>query len=163
VIELVGEDDAVRQQPAQRRDRGLVGNEAGGEHQRRFLAVQVGERALELDQRPVGAGDVAGTAGADAEPSGGLLHGGDDLLILAHAQIVVRAPDGNLTRIVGLVAVDGAGELAGDALQIGKHPVASLLPESVDGVFENSAIIHQPCSHLPATPRWRRCRDGVEK
>jgi hypothetical protein len=40
-----------------------------------FLAVQVGELKLELDQRMVGAGNVARAAGARAHAAGGILHG----------------------------------------------------------------------------------------
>ena len=72
VVERVGQDQAVRQQLGDRRDRRLVGDEAGREDERRFLAVQVGELGLELDQRVVGAGNVARAAGADAHACRGL-------------------------------------------------------------------------------------------
>ena len=141
VVELVGEDHAVGQQPRDGRDRRLVGNEPRGEHQRRFLAMEVGERPLELDQRPVGARDIARAAGADAELAGRLLHRGDHFGMLAHAEIVVRAPDGDLARIVGRVAKTPR-ETARNALEIGKHAVALLLPQRIDRVFEYAAIVH---------------------
>jgi hypothetical protein len=109
VIELVGQDQAVGQQPADGRDRRLVGDEAGGEDKCGLLPVQVGELELQLDQRVVGAGDVAGAAGAGAHAAGRLLHGLDDLGVLAHAEIVVGAPDGDfLGPAVG--TPDGARE-----------------------------------------------------
>ncbi len=43
-----------------------IGDPAGGEGERGGLAVQVGEFGLELHDRMVGAGDVAGAAGAGA-------------------------------------------------------------------------------------------------
>ena len=46
--------------------RGEIGDPAGGEDERRRLAVQVGELGLELDDRMVRAGNVAGAAGAGA-------------------------------------------------------------------------------------------------
>ena len=57
---------AARQHGAERRERGLVGDVARGEDQRRFLAVEVGELALEQHVAVVGAGDVARAAGAGA-------------------------------------------------------------------------------------------------
>ena len=143
VVELVGEDHAVRHQPRDGRDRRLVRNEARGEDQRRFLAVEVGERTLELDQRPVGARNVARAAGADAELAGGLLHRGDHRGMLAHAEIVVGAPDGDLARVVGRVAIEGARKPPGDALEVGKDAVALLLAKRVDGILEESAIVHE--------------------
>jgi hypothetical protein len=66
VIPGIRQDHAVRQQPGNTRDAGLVRYIARGEDQRRFFAVQVGEFALQFDQRMVGAGNVAGAAGASA-------------------------------------------------------------------------------------------------
>ena len=61
---------------------------------------QIGELGFELDQRMVRAGDVAGAAGAGADARGGLHHGADHLRVLAHAEIVVGAPDGDLALAV---------------------------------------------------------------
>ena len=80
----------------QRRQRRLVGDVGRGEQQRRFLAVQVGELALQLDVVVRGAGDVARAARAGADGVDRLVHGGDHGRVLAHAEIVVRAPDGDV-------------------------------------------------------------------
>ena len=98
VVVGVGQDQAVRDELGDGRDAGLVRDVAGGEDQRRLLAVQVGEFALERDQRMIGAGDVAGAARAGAHPGRGLDHGADHLGMLAHAEIVVGAPDHDLAR-----------------------------------------------------------------
>ena len=141
VVQLVGDDQAVGQKPRDGRDRRLVGDEAGGEDQRCFLAVQVGKFQFELDQRVVGAGNVAGAAGARAHPAGCVLERGDDVGVLAHAEIVVGAPDGDfLGAAVG--APDGAREFAGDALEIGEDAVAALCMELVDRFLEEPLIIH---------------------
>jgi hypothetical protein len=66
-----GQDHVIRQQLGDRRDAGLVGYIPQGEDQRRFLAVQAGELALQFDQRMVGAGDVARAARASAHAGGG--------------------------------------------------------------------------------------------
>ena len=62
VVELVGEDDAAGQDVAQRRERRVVGDVARREEERRFLAVQVGEFAFELDVEVRRARDVARAA-----------------------------------------------------------------------------------------------------
>ena len=53
----------------ERAEGGPVGDVAGGEEQRRRLAVQVGELALQQHVVVGGAGDVAGAAGAGAAAS----------------------------------------------------------------------------------------------
>jgi hypothetical protein len=68
--------------------------------------------------------------------------------VLAHAEIVIGAPDGDLAGVVRIVAIDGAGELPGDALEIGKNAVAFLLPQRVDGILEYPAVIHYCCTLL---------------
>ena len=45
--------------------------------------------------------------------------------------------------IVGVVAKDGPGKLPGNALEIGKDAIALLLPQGVDCVFEDTAIVHR--------------------
>ena len=66
VVPRVGENETVRHQLGERRNAGLVGDIAGREDQRRFLAVQIGKLALELDDRMIVAGDIARAAGAGA-------------------------------------------------------------------------------------------------
>ena len=125
VVPGVRQDQAIRHQLGERGNAGLVRHIAGGEDQRRFLAVQVGKLALELDHRVIVAGDVAGAAGAGAHPGRGLDHGADDLGMLAHAEIVVRAPDHDVLRPVRRMP-DGVRKTAGDALEVGKDAVAPL-------------------------------------
>ncbi len=98
VVELVRQDQAIRNQLGDGRNAGLVRDVARGEQQRGFLAVQIGQFLLQLHQRMMGAGDVAGAAGAGADARGGLDHGADHLRVLAHAEIVVGAPDHDIAR-----------------------------------------------------------------
>ena len=100
--------------------------------------MQVGELALELDQRMVGAGDVAGAAGAGAHAGRGLDHGADHLGVLAHAEVVVRAPHDDVARPFRGVP-DRARETAGQPLQIGKHPIAPLVPQTGESAPEKYA------------------------
>jgi hypothetical protein len=86
--------------------------------------VQVGELALQFDQRMVGAGNVAGAAGASAHAGGGFDHGADHLRMLAHAKVIVRAPDHDRPRAVRGIPCR-VRETTGDALEIGKYTVSS--------------------------------------
>ena len=140
VVPGIRQDQAIRHQPRQRRDAGFVGDVAGGEDQRRFLAVQIGELALKLDQRMIVAGDIAGAAGAGAHPGRGLDHGADHLGVLAHAEIVVRAPDHDVLRPVRRMP-HRMRKAPGDAFEVGKHAVAPLAMQPVERAGEIAAII----------------------
>ena len=61
VVQGVGEDQAIGQKARDRRNRREIGYPARGEGERRLFAMQVGELGLELDDRIVRAGDVAGS------------------------------------------------------------------------------------------------------
>ncbi len=74
VVLFVRQDDEARNVGAERAERRPVGDIAGGEEQRRFLAVQVGKFALEQHMVMVGAGNVAGAAGAGAALVDRLVH-----------------------------------------------------------------------------------------
>ncbi len=141
MVQFVRDDQAVRQQPRDRRDRRLVGDEAGGEDQRRFLVVQVGQFMFELDQRVRGTGDVARAAGAGAHAAGRILEGGDHVGVLAHAEVVVGAPDGDLLG-AAVGTPDGARKLAGNALEVGENAVSALRVELIDRFLEEPLIIH---------------------
>ncbi len=136
---------ATRQQLGERGQRRVVGDVGGGEQKRGFLAVQIGKLGLQLDVIVRGAGDVARTARARAHRIDGLVHGGDDGGVLAHAEVIVGAPDGDGTRA-------GAGEMlrrrerAAASLQICKNAIAPFTMNGVQGVFELASIVHQASS-----------------
>src|SRR3954466_15482781 len=90
----------------------------------------------------MGAGDVAGAAGAGADPGRGLDHGADHLGVLAHAEIVVGAPDHDVARALRGVP-DRMRKPARDALEIGENPVAPLVMQAVEGGTEKLAVIHR--------------------
>jgi hypothetical protein len=119
-------DHAVWQQLGDSRDASLVGDIPRGEDQRRFLAMQVGEFALQLDQRVAVAGDVAGATGAGAHAGGGFDHGADHLRMLAHAKVIVRAPNHDRARAVRGMPCR-VRETTGHAFEIRKHAVAPFL------------------------------------
>ena len=130
VVALVGEDHAALEQAPERAQAGLVGDEARREHERRLLAVEVGELVLELAHEHVRAGDVARPARADAvlgERARGRL---DDGRVQAHAEVVVRAPvDDDAAAAVGEPHVRRAGRRA---LELDEAPVAALLAQRVE-------------------------------
>ena len=88
--------------------------------------MEVGELLLEEDVVVVGAGDVAGAAGAGAAGVQRFVHGADDGGVLAHAEVVVGAPDGDFVVPVAVGAhVGGAREAAGLALEVGEDAVVA--------------------------------------
>ena len=103
--------------------------------------MQVGEFALELDQRVIGAGDVAGAAGAGAHAGGGFHHGADHLGVLRHAEVIVGAPDHHLARAIrGMPA--GMRKAPGDALKVGEDAVAAFLAQFAQGGGKIGLVIH---------------------
>ena len=109
--------------------------------------MQVGELALKLDQRMIGAGDVAGATRAGAHPRCGLDHGADHLGVLAHAEVVVGAPDHDLARALRRMP-DRVRKTASDTLEVGKNPIAPLLVQTVQGAGEKRVVFHEksgPC------------------
>jgi hypothetical protein len=76
----------------------------------------------------IGAGDVARAAGARAHARRGLDHRADHLRVLAHAEVVVGAPDDDVAPALRRMPV-GVREPAGDALEVGEHAIAPLLAQ----------------------------------
>ncbi len=149
VVLLVGEDDGARQQLRQGGERRVVGDIGGGEQQRRFLAVQVGELALQLDVIVRGAGDVARAARTGADRVDGLVHGGDHGGMLAHAEVVVGAPDGDRARGLRVVEVLGGRIGAAPALHVGKHAVAAFAMDGVERNLERLCVVHPATFNSP--------------
>ena len=143
--------EAVRQEIGDGRDRREIGNPARGEDQRAFLAVQVGELGLEFNNGVVGAGNVAGAAGADADFCRGVAHRRDHVRMAAHAEIIVRAPDGDVAG-GGAPAPFGLGEGIGVAREIGEDAVAALGLQRADRGLEIAPVVHRLSSHQAESP-----------
>src|SRR3989442_16007024 len=103
--------------------------------------MQIGQLLLELDQRMMGAGDVAGAAGAGADTGCGLDHGADHFRMLAHAEIVVGAPDHDIAATLRRVP-DRMRKASCDPLEIGENAVAPLVMQAAEGGAEEFAVIH---------------------
>ena len=141
VVAFVREDHGIGDLGAEGRERGPVRDVARGEEQRRFLAVQVCEFAFEDQVVVVGAGDVARATRARAAGLHRVDHRRDDIGVLAHAEVVVRAPDGDFAHLAVLV-VGGAGEGAAAALHLGEDAVVAFGLEGVELAAEVGVEIH---------------------
>jgi hypothetical protein len=69
------------------------------------------------------------------------MHRRQHLRMLAHAEIVVRAPHRHLARSPGIVP-DRPRIAPGLALDIGKDAVAALLAEGVEPASEKGLVVH---------------------
>jgi hypothetical protein len=87
--------------------------------------VEIGEFGLQQHMAMGGAGNVARTAGAGTGDIHRLVHGRHDGRMLAHAQVIVGAPNGDLARLGDSVAVKRPREPAGQALQIGENSITA--------------------------------------
>src|SRR3546814_6750008 len=81
-------------------------------------------------------------AGARADVVQCLFHRRDDLGMLTHRQIVVRAPDGDRLRSVVTREAACVGEGALVAQDVDEDAVATFLMEAVDGPGENIVVVH---------------------
>ena len=118
--------------------------------------------------------------GADAAAGDGLRHGGHHLLVLAHAEIVVGTPHGDLGGLAVRLAPLRRGEAPGDALDIGEDAVAALAVQLVEGAAEVALVARTgarrsrlgehraghpgdghrasfACSAVRVAPVWHRC------
>jgi hypothetical protein len=90
----------------------------------------------------MGARDVAGATGAGADPGRGFDHGADHLGMLAHSEIIVRAPDRDIARPFRGMP-HRMREPARDPLKVGENPVAPLIVQAAEGGTEEFAVIHR--------------------
>ena len=91
--------------------------------------MQLSDFALQLDERVIGPGNVAGAAGTGAHAGRRFDHGADHLRVLAHAEVIVRTPDHDRARAVRRTP-GRVGKTPRDALEIGKHTVAPFLVQA---------------------------------
>ena len=151
VVLGVGDHQAVRQHPAKGAERGHVRGPAGTEKQRRLGAVKIGQFAFEQHVIVVGAGNVAGSAGAGAATVECLVHGVEHAGMLSHAQIIVGAPDGDLLLLTVHMA-DRPGEVADLPLEVDEDAVTAFAPQRGDTIGEKLLVVH------PVFPVHNRCR-----
>ena len=145
VVQRIGEDDAAGQQLGQRPQRRFIGNIARGEQQGCLLAMPEGEFPLQLDMGMAGARDVARAACARTAALEDILHGRQHAGMLAHAEIVIGAPDSDLLSSAALgggAMAQRQGEAPGQALQVGKDAIAPFGFQPGDRIAEMLFVIH---------------------
>src|SRR5579871_5301391 len=95
-----------------------------------------------MDEGMVGAGDIARAAGAGADARGSLNHCADHLRMLAHAQIVVGAPDHHVARPLRRMP-HRVWETAGETFEVRENAVAPLVMQAVEGGTEELVVFHR--------------------
>ena len=166
MVEFVGEDDAAGQELAERRQRRVVRDVAAGEQQRAFLAVQIGKLMLELDMVMRVAADVARAAGAGADIVQRLFHRRDHLGMLAHREVIVRAPHGDRLGPVMMGEAARIGERALVAQDVDEHAIAAFGMKPVDRLVENLVVVQRtrsvqrrrPCGGRGVPARLNGCQ-----
>ncbi len=127
VIPGVRKDQAVRHQFDQGRDTGFVRHIARREDECRILAVEIGQFVLKINQRMVGARDVARAACTGAHSGRGFDHRANDLGVLSHPEVIVGAPHHDIAGTLRRVP-DRAREASGQPFEVGKNPIPPLIP-----------------------------------
>ena len=158
VVHLVREDDAAGQHLGERRERGLVRDVARGEEQGGLLAMEVGQFGLELDVIMRVAADVSRASRARADAVERFLHRGDHVGMLAHAEVIVRAPHGDVLRVGRARITARAGEAALGPQDVDEHAIAPLGMKVGDRATESSLVIHNPPSSKRTGPRTTLAR-----
>ncbi len=97
----------------------------------RFLAVQIGQFPFQQHVVVVGAGNVARAAGPGAAFVQRVVHGGQCSRVLAHAEIVVGAPYGDLANFT-IDMAGGPGERSALAFEIGEYPIVAAFAQPVE-------------------------------
>ena len=126
VVGVLVEDDVVVA-VEQAADGADVGHVAGGEHQRGFPLVELGQLGLERAVEVEGAVEEPGAGDPGAVPPGGRLGGFDHLGVVREAQVVVGA------EVDVVVALDGEPGHRGALDRLVVRPVARFLGEPVVG------------------------------
>ena len=79
------------------------------------------------------------------------MHGIDDVFVLPHAQIVVRAPDRDFTLAI-LKPRDGLRKLSALPLQVDENAIATFTVNFAEGVFECFEVFHG--NRSPLDKNW---------
>jgi hypothetical protein len=112
--------------------------------------MQVRQFLLQRHMVVGGAGDIACAAGPGARAVDGALHGVEHRRVLAHAQIIVAAPDGDPPLGSAGLAQQRMWECAAQAQDVHEDAITPLGPQSVEGLAEPVIIVHR---HILPYPR----------
>ena len=143
MVQRVGIDDQARKQLGQGGQRRVIGDIGRGKDQRRLFAMQIGQLGLQPLVIDRGARDIARAARTCAGGLQRLVHRGQNLGVLAHAQIVIAAPDGD----IGLGAIGFAPDcmriVTLTPLDVDEGAVTPLFVQTVQSAVQSSIIGHR--------------------
>src|SRR5579871_2686953 len=98
----------------------------------------------------IGAGDVAGAAGAGTHPGRGPHHRADYFRVLAHSEVIVGTPHHDIALALRGMP-HGMGISPRQPFEVGKHAVTPLGVQLSEGVSKKRCVIH--CfDSLPTRP-----------
>src|SRR5690606_4927163 len=120
---------------------------AGGEDESGFLAMQVRKFLFQTNVVVRGARNIPGASRTRATVIDRFFHRLDHGRVLAHAEIVVGTPYGDVSGPVGRMA-RGARKIAAMPLKIGKHPVSTFSVKTIQFALEKCLEIHVTLQNL---------------
>lgn len=115
VVETVGENHTVGEFATKGSQCRVVGDVARAENKRSILSMELRDGVLEFDSMLVVTRDISCATGTGAVLIEGVVHGLEHMLVAAHAEVVVGAPDCDLLLLGGHV---GTGELLGQTVDV---------------------------------------------
>ena len=104
--------------------------------------MKVGEFMLEFDVIVGVTADIAGPAGSSANVMERVFHRADNIWMLPHAEIIVRAPNGYVFGTIVSRKATRVGITALISQDVDEYAIAAFRMKSVNRLFENSVIIH---------------------
>ena len=142
VIVFIRQKYAVGQMASQRAESGFIGNIARCEKQSRWFAMEIAQFPLQHDMIVGCAGYVTRAATACATLMQGVLHGLEHGGMLSHGEIIIAAPHHHLINAV-FVIIEGVGEFAHLALEIGEDAVSSFFFDCVQAIGKKVIVVHE--------------------
>ena len=136
MVQRVGIDNQPRKQFRERGQRRGICDVGRGEEKRGFLAVEIRKLGLKRFMIDRGAGNITGAARSGARGLKSVAHGAQNLRVLAHAQIIVAAPD--RYRLLGTVLAPPRSmrELPALALNVDERPVAAFFVKPAQSLIK---------------------------
>ena len=143
MVETVRQNHTVLEVRRERAQRCQITDIARGKDQPGFLAVQIRQLTLQRHVQMVCARDIPRAANTCALLQRRIGHGLLNALILTHAEIIIGAPNGDLSRNARQgVAIHGFGVLAGDPLKVCEYAVSPFLVQGRQTVCEEGSVVH---------------------
>ena len=104
--------------------------------------MQVSEFMFKFDMIMGVSADVACSARTGTHIMQSVFHGADNVGMLPHAEIIIRAPDGDILWAVMTSKAARVGIATLVPKDINEYAIASLGMKPINRLFENSVIIH---------------------